>query len=320
MRRVRPGILPAFYCLLSTAQRRSPWRPCDNFNVPRSPELKFVHSENQELAVWDWPGEGLPYLFAHATGFHGRCWDRIIAEFPDRRCIAIDARGHGRSSKPAPPYVWRAFGRDLAAVAEHLGIENAIGIGHSMGGHTTTQAAALRPQTYRALLLVDPTIFPLDYYGGEPPDASFTLRRRNQWNSPDEMFERFSTRAPFARWRPEILRDYCEYGLLLADGGRGMGYVLACPPAAEASIYQNSKDPASNIYPEVAAVRAPVTVLRASNTRRPGIFDLAASPTGPELASRFLNGREIVLPNASHYIAMETPEVVVEQIRALDSR
>jgi lipase len=282
--------------------------------VERTPELNMIRSEDQELAVWDWPGDGPPILFAHATGFHGRCWDHIAAMFPERRCLAIDARGHGRSSKPEPPYHWRAFGRDLARVAEQFDIRGATGVGHSMGGHISVQAAALRPETYRALLLVDPTIFPRDFYGMAPPDASFTLRRRNKWTSPDEMFERFRDRAPFAQWRPEILRDYCEYGLLPRNGE----FVLACPPAAEASIYENSKEPGSNIYAEIAMVQQPVVVMRAGKTRDVAIFDLSASPTAPDLASHFRRGREIVLPDASHYIAMESPERVADEIRTLE--
>ena len=274
----------------------------------------MVNSADQELAVWEWSGADPVILFAHATGFHGRCWDRIIQMFPERHCLAVDARGHGRSSKPEPPCHWRDFGRDLVAVAEHWDLRGAIGVGHSMGGHITTQVAALRPETYRALLLVDPTIFPLEYYGTEPPDAHFTLRRRNVWSSPEEMFERFKDRMPFANWRPEILRDYCQYGLLPNNGD----FVLACPPAVEASIYLNSKEPGSNIYPEVAMVRHPVVVLRAGKTRKSETFDLSASPTAPDLASHFACGREIVLPEASHYIAMESPEKVAEEIRNLE--
>jgi pimeloyl-ACP methyl ester carboxylesterase len=233
--------------------------------------------------------------------------------FPERHCLATDARGHGRSSQPELPYHWRIFGRDMAAVAEHWDLRDAIGIGHSSGGHTTVQAAALRPQTYRALVLVDPTIFPIEYYGTEPLDASFTLRRRNVWVSPDEMFERFKDRLPFSRWRPEILRDYCDYGVLPRDGQ----FVLACPPAVEASIYQNSKEPGSNIYAEVAQVQQPVLVIRAATARKTGVFDLAASPTAPDLPSRFAHGREIVLPEASHFIAMEEPDLVAEEILKL---
>jgi pimeloyl-ACP methyl ester carboxylesterase len=284
--------------------------PWENTEVDRTPELKFVGKRGEELAVWDWPGEDPPFLFAHATGFHGRCWDQIVRMFPERHCLALDARGHGRSSQPELPYHWRIFGRDMASVAEHWDVRDAIGIGHSSGGHTTVQAAALRPHTYRALVLVDPTIFPLEYYGTAPPEASFTLRRRNHWASPDEMFERFQARAPFARWRREILRDYCDYGVLPRDGK----FVLACPPAVEASIYLNSKEPESNIYAEVARLRHPVVVMRAGKERQPGKFDLAASPTAPDLASRFAHGREVVLPEASHFIPMEEPEMVAAEI------
>jgi len=273
----------------------------------------MLHSRDVDLAVWDWAGDGPPFLFAHATGFHGRCWDQIIGQFPNRRCLAVEARGHGRSGKPDPPYHWRSFGRDLQFVAEQLDVRGAIGIGHSMGGHITVQAAALRPETYAALLLVDPTIFPPSYYGGAPPDASSTLRRRNHWQSADAMFERFHARMPFMRWRPEILRDYCNYALL----PNGDGFVLACPPQVEASIYENSKEPGSNIYPEIAMVKQPVTVMRAGKTREPGVFNLAASPTAPDLTTRFADGREVVLEDATHFIAMEEPERVADEIRTL---
>ena len=254
-------------------------------------------------------------MFAHATGFHGRCWDYIVKQFPDRRCLAIDARGHGRSSKPAPPYSWRVFGPDLAAAADRFGVRDAIGVGHSMGGYSTVECAAIRPETYRALLLVDPTIFPLNQYGGPAPDATFTHRRKKRWTGPDEMFERFKDRPPFAKWPPQILRDYCDYGIL----PEGDGYILACPPAVEASIYENSKTSAANIYPEIATVQHPVVVMRAARTRDPKVFDLSASPTSPDLAGHFAHGREIVLEDASHFIAMEHPDRVAEEISIIEA-
>jgi pimeloyl-ACP methyl ester carboxylesterase len=288
-----------------------PGSACENRRVDRIPELKLLGAPGEELAVWEWPGEDPPFLFSHATGFHARCWDRIIRQFPARRCLALDARGHGRSSMPQLPYHWTIFGEDMATIAEHLDVHDALGIGHSSGGHTAVQAAALRPQTYRAMLLIDPTIYREELYGTPPPDASFTLRRRYVWDSPDAMFERFKHRAPFSNWHPEILRDYCDYGLLPRDGN----YVLACPPAVEASIYENSKEPPANPYAAIAKITQPVVVMRAGRVRVPGVFDLSASPTSPELAAHFANGREVVLPHASHYIAMEEPELVVEEIK-----
>jgi len=58
-------------------------------------------------------------------------------------------------------------------------------------------------------------------------------------------------------------------------------------------------------------------VMRAGRTRNADVFDLSASPTAPELASYFRNGRDFVLPDASHFIPMEHPQEVVAQIREL---
>lgn len=281
-----------------------------------APVLRFVDNGGVSIAAWDWPGtspDAQPLLFAHATGFHGRAWDEIARRFPERRRVAVDIRGHGRSAKPHPPYAWRDFGRDVAAVAEALGIERALGVAHSMGGHSTVCAASFRPETYARLLLVDPTIFPPEAYGGPLSDARFIAKRKNHFASPAEMVERYRNKLPFSRWHPQMLRDYCEYGVLPVNGH----FELACPPAIEASIYHVSKAPQSNIYPEIARIRQPVTLVRSGNARRPGVFDLSTSPTAEHLASYFADVRDTVLPDVSHYIPQETPECVVREITGL---
>jgi lipase len=279
-----------------------------------SPDLRIVRLEPVPLAIWEWPGEGgaahPPLLFAHATGFHGRLWDAVIRMLPGRRAFAVELRGHGRSGKPDPPYHWRAFGRDLAALVRAVELRDAIGIGHSSGGHAITLAAALAPEAFRALLLIDPTIFPLELYKQPKIDASFTLRRKNRYLSVEEMIGRFSGRAPFATWKPEVLRDYCLFGLL----PQGDHFTLACPPAVEASIYHESNAPESDVYSEISTIAQPVTVLRAGIERQPGVFDLSASPTAPDLASKFLHGRDVPLAGHSHFIPMEAPARVVEEL------
>ena len=103
-------------------------------------------------------------------------------------------------------------------MARHFALRDAIAIGHSMGGHSLVSATILQPEIFAALVLVDPVIFPPEYYRAPPPDASYIARRRNRWASPQEMYQRFSARPPFAAWRPEALRSYCDFALL-PDGG-----------------------------------------------------------------------------------------------------
>jgi lipase len=276
------------------------------------PTLTILPVRGIDLAIWEWPGHDPAFLFAHATGFHGRCWDQVIRALPGRRSISVDLRGHGRSAKPATPYCWREFGEDVAELSRLLALRGSVGVGHSMGGHSIAMAAALQPEAFSSLLLVDPTIFAREYYG-QPKrnDSSFIRKRCNDWASPEEMFERFRNRPPFSQWRPEVLRDYCEFGLL-PDGDR---YILACPPDIEAAIYARSNAAESDIYPMLGSIEVPVTVIRGGIPWSTEIFDLSASPTAPDLAANFRNGRDICLEGRTHYIPMESPELVAAELR-----
>ncbi len=277
--------------------------------MARTPVESQLSVNGVQIALWEWPGVGPPVFFCHATGFHARIWDQVIAHLPDRRCLAFDARGHGRSSKPAGPYAWRSFGVDVAALAESLQLSAAIGVGHSMGGHSVTLGAALKPTAFSAMLLFDPVIRAEDQYIGPWKKTDFVAKRRNQWASSQEMFDRFENRPPFDSWDRQVLRDYCEYGLTL-DGDR---YVLACPPAIEASIYDGSTAVESNIYPEIATIQIPVHVVRAG-LYRPRAGFMGSSPTTPDLAASFTRGTDTCLSEYSHFIPMESPDLAAKLI------
>lgn len=279
--------------------------------VPRAMRLR---TNGVGLQLFEWPGADPAVFFAHATGFHARVWDATIARLPGRHCWAWDARGHGRSDKPAPPYRWSACADDLVGVIDQLGLHGAIGVGHSGGGHALVVAAARRPAAFAGLLLLDPVIFDPAMYG-TPRDANhFAAKRRNQWTSPEEMFERFRARPPFDRWDPRVLRDYCVHGLLPAPDGAG--FVLACPPEVEASIYGMALE-GGDVWEAVARVDVPVRVLRARPREGPGDFDMGRSPTAPELAERFASGQDVFLPEMTHFIPMQDPELVARHLREL---
>ncbi|GAB4217367.1 MAG: alpha/beta hydrolase [Roseiflexaceae bacterium] len=269
------------------------------------PELTFHTVNGVRLALYEWAGTGQPVLFAHANGFHARCWDQVIARLPGRQCYAPDLRGHGRSDKPAPPYDWRMFGQDMAELARTLGLRDAVGVGHSLGGHAIALAAALAPEAFGQLLLIDPVIMPRPVYAMPAPTEHFAARRREHWESPAAMEQRFSTRPPFSRWDPAVLHDYCQHGLLPAPGGDG--FVLACPPAIEAAIYLTGNQ--TDIYAELATVTIPVTVMRAGQPAR-SLDDMEGSPTAADLAQHFPHGRDIHLPQHTHFIPMEDPALI----------
>jgi pimeloyl-ACP methyl ester carboxylesterase len=265
-----------------------------------------------ELQVYEWTGDGPTVLFAHATGFLARCWDEVVSRLPGFRCIAIDMRGHGLSSQPEPPYPWRKFGEDVAALCRELGIEGAIGVGHSKGGYAVTLAAALEPSIFSKLVLVDPVILARSAYAETRPGGEhFAARRRNEWPSPEAMFESFHKRPPFSLWDPAVLRDYCQYGLVPNPAGEGL--VLACPPRIEAATYAGSAG--GDIYDEIATIDIPVRILRAKERDSDYLSDMSRSPTTPNLARHFRHAEDVYVPQYTHFIPMQNPGFVAEQIR-----
>ena len=284
-------------------------------DAPRSFQIA---ANGLQLNVYEWPGREPAVFLAHATGFHGRVWGQIVEGLGGLQTFAIDMRGHGRSEKPEPPYAWKSFGEDVAAVAHALGLKGAIAAGHSKGGHAITVAAALRPEIFGALVLVDPVILPREAYSEPralPEGEHFAARRRNRWASAEEMYERFVDRAPFSLWDRRVLRDYCDYGLIPAPDGNG--FVLACPPRIEASIYGAGIGGVHDIYEDVAAVTAPVRVLRGRPRSTGDSYDMSASPTAPDLAQHFRRGEDVFLPKYGHFLPMEAPALVASHIREM---
>ena len=97
------------------------------------------------------------------------------------------------------------------------------------------------------------------------------------------------------------------------DEGRGRGLVLACAPEFEAASYNYST--ATNIYPEIATIQIPVTILRAHRSENSFALNMTDSPTAPDLAAQFPHGTDVYLPDHSHFIPMEAPELVADTIR-----
>ena len=284
-----------------------------------SPLKRRIPTDDIHLTVYEW---GVPQpniasaMFFHATGFHARCWDGVIRHLEDIHCFAVDARGHGTSDKPPPPHTWPQYGLDTIALVQELGLNGAIGVGHSMGGNAVTRAAAAVPGAFSALLLVDPVILPREQYDLEDYsiEGHFILNRRREWVSATEMYNSFKGRGPFTNWHDDILHDYCSYGIV-PDGD---GFILACAPEVEAHIYSSSMlRPYIDVYEAVAQIDIPVRVMRCTREMANTTTDLSGSPTAPDLAAQFKKGVDIALPDNSHFIPMESPELVAQHVREL---
>ena len=277
-----------------------------------------------EIAWYEW-GRPVPdrptVLFVHATGFHGRIWRHLIELLGDVHAIAVDQRGHGGSTSMEID-TWARFGDDLAALVRTLGLEDAIGVGHSMGGHALTEAAAATG-AFRQLLLLDPTIAsPEEYDVGEEYFRRFenghpASKRRADFDSARDMLERIRTKAAFPRFEPAMLEDYCTHGVRPRPDG---GVTLACRPVVEASVYATARGNA-RVHDSVARVSIPVHVIRAQMMPTDGSVSIAEafaySPTWAGLAGAFPNGTDEYWPDCTHFIPMERPDVIAERVRRM---
>jgi non-heme chloroperoxidase len=88
-----------------------------------------------EIFYKDW-GQGQPIVFHHGWPLCSDDWDCQMLFFLGLgyRVIGIDRRGHGRSAQVGDGHDMDHYAADVDAVAEHLGLRDAVHIGHSTGG------------------------------------------------------------------------------------------------------------------------------------------------------------------------------------------
>jgi pimeloyl-ACP methyl ester carboxylesterase len=62
------------------------------------------------------------------------------------RVVTLDLAGHGESAPDRPEWTMDAFGEDVVAVVEQLGLERVVLVGFSMGGAAVLEAAERIPE------------------------------------------------------------------------------------------------------------------------------------------------------------------------------
>jgi 3-oxoadipate enol-lactonase len=100
-------------------------------------------------------GEGTPFVFIAETACDGDVWNMFqVPEFSkDHRTIVTDYRGTGQSTRTPTRYTTRMFCDDIASVMGHIGAEQAVVCGHSMGGRVAQLLALEHPKKVKKLIL-----------------------------------------------------------------------------------------------------------------------------------------------------------------------
>jgi non-heme chloroperoxidase len=159
--------------------------------------MSFVKTKDGvEIFYKDW-GSGQPLVFHHGWPLSGDDWDAQLMFFLAQgfRVIAHDRRGHGRSSQTFEGNEMNTYAADVAALAAHLDLKNAIHIGHSTGGGEVARYVAQYGGGGRVAKAV--------LIGAVPP--VMVKSEKNPGGLPIEVFDGF--RAALVANRAQFYRD-----------------------------------------------------------------------------------------------------------------
>ena len=104
--------------------------------------MTTIATDWEEMAYLDAGDSGCPLLFLHGTGCDASDWTPVIERLPSaRRCIAPDFRGHGQSTVPTQRFTLSDLANDVLHLADSLGIQELVIVGHSLGGMVAMEVA-----------------------------------------------------------------------------------------------------------------------------------------------------------------------------------
>lgn len=229
---------------------------------------------------------------------------------PSRGLVGVDLRGRGDSDKPESGYGLGAHASDVVRVLDHLGLESAVLVGHSMGGFVALKTALVFPERVRALVLLDggwPRVesAPEEMSEEEKEEAAAleeglarAFRRLDMtFESPEDYLNFwFPDQGLTMQDLPSDLSDYYLYDLGEVEGGYQ-------PKASRAAAEEDSPSvlETSPTAEEMSAVRCPVALVRASQGFFPGTEPLISDEARDVMAQNLDIREEIVLEGANHY-------------------
>lgn len=231
---------------------------------------------------YDVHGNGpITLVFVHGWCCDRRYWDRQVEHFaPHYAVVGLDLAGHGASGRDRTQWTVAAFGQDIVAVVEQLGLEQVVLIGHSMGGPVVVEAARHLPTAVIGLVGVD------------------TWWNVEQTLTPAQVAEFL---APFRTNFVEAARTFVRSMFVPTSDPTLVEQVVAAMSAAHPqigiSVSEEARGNGRNLQVGLQEVKAPKIAINAEGWR----------PTNREAAQRY--GIEVALMSGvGHFVMLEDPQ------------
>jgi 3-oxoadipate enol-lactonase len=112
-------------------------------------------NRNNIQLAYERRGTGTPLVLLHGFPLDHHLWDEVAPLLADTfDVITPDLRGFGSSTMIDPPHSMDDYASDIASLLDHLNIQKAAIVGHSMGGYIALAFARLYPERVSGLGLV----------------------------------------------------------------------------------------------------------------------------------------------------------------------
>jgi pimeloyl-ACP methyl ester carboxylesterase len=237
-------------------------------------------------------GSGDPVLLIHgafiADSFRPLLREPLLGKY---QLIAYHRRGYGGSSRTAVPMTGQAQAADCRALLQYLGLQRAHVVGHSFGGCIALQLALDAPELVHSLVLLEPALM-VGASARAYRESLLQSAQRYRTEGPQVVMQEFFR----ARW-PTYTRAALESVL-----PGGFQEALADTPAT--------------FELDIGLVDWTFTETEAQRITQPALVVLGAD--SPKLHPRFEetyrhllswlpNAEGFVLPEATHFLQLETP-------------
>ncbi len=256
-------------------------------------------------------------IFSHANSFPASTYKVLFKSLRARGFTVKAIEKFGHDPRYPVSNNWPHLVQHLAdftrPIVERNG-EPAWLVGHSLGGFLSLMCAASHPELARGVLLIDSPILggwrstalsvmkSAQLVGSLSPGA-ISRKRRNQWASVEEALEHFRHKRAFARWDPQVLRDYVTHGTEDVDGRR----VLAFDRDIETALYNTLPHNLDQLLAR-HPVKCPVAFIGGRHSQE-------MRQVGMAMTEKVTQGR-IMMLDGSHLFPMEKPLATAAAIEA----
>ncbi|MEK0432688.1 MAG: hypothetical protein RL700_895 [Pseudomonadota bacterium] len=260
-------------------------------------------------------------IFFHGNSFPASTYTVMLNALRDRgmQVQALEKIGHN----PAYPVTsnWphlveevHAFAQPL--IATHTG--PVVLVGHSLGGMLSLMLAAQYPHLAHAVVMVDaPAVGGIQAkvlqlsktfsLNKKFSPGAVSRKRRNAWPSLAEAHAHFAGKKVFARWDPQVLKDYVNHGTHEIHTPEGPKRVLSFDRQIETLIYESVPHNLERLLKK-HPLACPVSLVAARHSREMRL-------AGTDFTQKITKGR-ICIIDGTHLVPMERPLVTAAAVEA----